>query len=184
MKKLKDYYNRKYYKTNEVVTPQKLKALELLEDTKKIGKVYNVLDLGCGTGILTQRIALKGHKVSEIDISKTAIVKLRKREIPRKVVDVSTDGIPFSNNYFDVVFALDIFEIVRDLNFVIEEIYRVLRPKGRLIFTVPYASFFYGDLNTCLGILLMIFIHLHIVIFFRFILLKEFLLMINGSLES
>jgi SAM-dependent methyltransferase len=54
--------------------------------------------------------------------------------------DVTWDGltIPFDNEYFDTVFATEVFEHIHDLDTALKEMYRVLKPGGVLFFTVPF----------------------------------------------
>jgi len=52
------------------------------------------------------------------------------------------DGIPFKKEIFDAVFAGEIIEHLLDTDKFLEEIYRVLKPKGTLVLTTPNASSF------------------------------------------
>lgn len=55
--------------------------------------------------------------------------------------DVFYDGktIPFDNNYFDSVLSSEVFEHVFNLADIINELYRVLKPGGYLVVTLPFA---------------------------------------------
>lgn len=60
---------------------------------------------------------------------------------PDIVRDVAKRGIPFEDNTFDEVYAMDIMEHIEkyeDLIFFINEVWRVLIPKGIFKFTTPY----------------------------------------------
>lgn len=50
----------------------------------------------------------------------------------------SGDSIPASNNTYDIVFALNTFEHIYAINELLSEVFRVMRPGGKLIFTVPF----------------------------------------------
>lgn len=52
-------------------------------------------------------------------------------------------NMPFKNEYFDVVFALDVIEHIRNIDPVIKEIHRVLKPNGLAILSGPTESWFY-----------------------------------------
>ncbi|AYD48049.1 class I SAM-dependent methyltransferase [Arachidicoccus soli] len=56
-------------------------------------------------------------------------------------VDVFYNGkvIPFENEYFDAVFSTEVFEHIFNLNEILKEIYRVLKPGGRLLITCPFS---------------------------------------------
>jgi SAM-dependent methyltransferase len=46
--------------------------------------------------------------------------------------------LPFTDGFFDVVFATEVFEHVHGLESALHEIYRVLKQDGILFFTMPY----------------------------------------------
>ena len=101
-----------------------------------------VLEVGCGTGTLTlaaKRQAGPAGKVFGIDII-PGMIELCQRKAAQASADVtfqlgSMDDIPFSANQFDVVMAsfmiFHMSEMVRRKG--IAEIYRVLKPQGRLL---------------------------------------------------
>jgi ubiquinone/menaquinone biosynthesis C-methylase UbiE len=101
-----------------------------------------VLEVGCGTGTLTlaaKRQAGPSGKVFGIDII-PGMIELSQRKAAQANVDVtfqlgSIDDVPFSANQFDVVMCsfmiFHMSEMVRHKG--ITEIYRVLKPQGRLL---------------------------------------------------
>lgn len=93
-----------------------------------------VLDVGCGTGLTMERYA--ELKPIGLDFSTEALRFCRSRGTTR-VLRGDVCRLPFPDNYFDLVFALDIMEHVERDDLMIQEIRRVLRPGGCLIATVP-----------------------------------------------
>ena len=101
-----------------------------------------VLEVGCGTGTLTlaaKRQAGPSGKVFGIDII-PGMIELSQQKAAQANLDVnfqlgSIDDIPFSANQFDVVMCsfmiFHMSEMVRRKGII--EIYRVLRPQGRLL---------------------------------------------------
>jgi 2-polyprenyl-6-hydroxyphenyl methylase/3-demethylubiquinone-9 3-methyltransferase len=93
-----------------------------------------VLDIGCGGGILAEEFAGVGYQVTGIDPSEPSLEAAR--EHARKVgLDIEYEvgigeDIPFDNETFDLVYACDVLEHVNDLEKVIEETARVLKPDG------------------------------------------------------
>src|ERR1700730_13815058 len=85
-------------------------------------------------------VALKerGAKVTGIDPSQPAIAAARRHaeadglEIDYRVS--SGENLPFANDVFDIVLCVDVLEHVKDLNRVLTEIRRVLRPNGAFLF--------------------------------------------------
>jgi 2-polyprenyl-6-hydroxyphenyl methylase/3-demethylubiquinone-9 3-methyltransferase len=92
------------------------------------------LDIGCGGGILAEEFARVGYKVTGIDPSEPSVEAAR--EHARKVgLDIEYEvgigeDIPFDDETFDMVYACDVLEHVNDLEKVIEETARVLKPDG------------------------------------------------------
>ncbi|HEX3044023.1 MAG TPA: class I SAM-dependent methyltransferase [Bacillota bacterium] len=101
-----------------------------------------VLEVGCGTGTLTlaaKRQAGPAGKVFGIDII-PGMIDLSRRKATQAGLDVtfqlgSIEDIPFSANQFDVVICsfmiFHMSEMVRNKG--IAEIYRVLKPQGKLM---------------------------------------------------
>lgn len=56
-------------------------------------------------------------------------------------VDVFYDGnnIPFPDNHFDAVFSSEVFEHVFNLDNILKEINRVMKPDGKMLITCPFA---------------------------------------------
>jgi ubiquinone/menaquinone biosynthesis C-methylase UbiE len=101
-----------------------------------------ILEVGCGTGTLTlaaKRQAGPSGKAFGIDVI-PGMIELSQRKAAQANEDVtfqlgSIDDIPFSENLFDVVMcSFMIFHMSEDTRRKgIAEIYRVLKPKGRLL---------------------------------------------------
>ena len=79
-----------------------------------------------------------------IDISHKAVDFCRKRGIDNvQVADIT--NIPYPDNTFDAVIALDVIEHIKNDEEALREIYRVLRPQGMAIITVPAFMFLWGN---------------------------------------
>jgi SAM-dependent methyltransferase len=94
-----------------------------------------VLDHGCGRGHFSEYFAKKGYKVASADILEDALAGL---DSDKKAV-CNLAKLPYKDNTFDGVFSLDVFEhlIPDTMDFVIEEIYRVLKPGGVMLISFP-----------------------------------------------
>jgi len=104
-----------------------------------IGPKDAVLELGCNTGYILEKIAQKTHaKVIGMDISKSAISYARKRypDIQFFEGDIS-NPLPFPENSFTVVAAFDVLEHIIDLERVIESVRRVLVRGGYFFVAFP-----------------------------------------------
>ena len=91
-----------------------------------------ILDLGCGTGILTFQLADLCNKIVGVDSSQSMIDKAKEQfgNIEFKVCDAL--DLPFENE-FDVVFSNAVFHWINDHDTLLKNIYKVLKPQGLLI---------------------------------------------------
>lgn len=104
---------------------------------KNISKMMQILGLGCGTGVLEEEFEKRFNlKAYGIDISKKAIDYCKKRGLKRVKV-FKGKKIPFKNDSFDLVTAIDVLEHIKDDLAVLTEIKRVLKKKGLAILLVP-----------------------------------------------
>lgn len=116
---------------------------KLLKNKKKI------LDLGIGTGWLTKYIdkETEYHGITYRQAEKERLKELGYNNI--KILDLEEENLPYKNETFDLIYAGDILEHFekKDLQRIIQEVYRVLKKNGVFIAITPsdYNSFFYGE---------------------------------------
>ncbi|MFV8257216.1 bifunctional 2-polyprenyl-6-hydroxyphenol methylase/3-demethylubiquinol 3-O-methyltransferase UbiG [Bdellovibrio bacteriovorus] len=103
---------------------------------RNIGYKAEILDMGCGAGFLSNDLAAAGHKVTGIDLSTSSLKVAESRDHTHSVQYSQGDvyQVPFPNESFDVVAAMDLLEHVSDPQRVIAEASRVLRPGGLFFF--------------------------------------------------
>lgn len=96
-----------------------------------------VLDLGCGDGAVGEYLVTYHHcRVVGLDFSLMALQTAAGRGIGP--VSASVDSpLPFKSNTFDLVFFGDVIEHIYKPGLAIQEISRVLKPKGRLLVSCP-----------------------------------------------
>lgn len=102
------------------------------------------LDLGCGDGKL-MRILL-GESTSRVRLIGVDPDPLESREataagVYERVHTAAGDRVPEADASFDFVFSNSVLEHIDDLEPVIAEVARVLRPGGTFLFTVPAGGF-------------------------------------------
>ena len=89
-----------------------------------------ILDLGCGDGALTERIAATGAVMTGADASPAMAAAARSRGID--VREVSGDALAF-NAEFDAVFSNAALHWMPDAEAVIAGVHRALKPGGRFV---------------------------------------------------
>ena len=90
-----------------------------------------ILDLGCGDGQLTQRIAAAGARVVGIDASPQMVEAARGRGV--KADKGPAEKLPYPDHIFDAVFSNAVLHWVREQDEMLSEVRRVLRPGGRFV---------------------------------------------------
>lgn len=106
-------------------------------DLANIKSGDKVLEIGCGTGLFTRKFyAATKANITAIDISEDLLSEARKLlpEVTFKTDDAM--HMSFQNAEFDVVFGSSILHHL-EFDSSLKEIYRVLKPGGRMIFAEP-----------------------------------------------
>lgn len=98
---------------------------------------YNILEIGCGTGIKLQKLARKGDAIG-IDLSQIAIDEIHRSRPDLQAFCMRCEKMSFPDNRFDMVYCYDVLEHVEDLDESLREISRVLKHGGKLIVEVPF----------------------------------------------
>jgi SAM-dependent methyltransferase len=89
-----------------------------------------ILDLGCGDGVLTAKLAAMGCNVVGVDSSVPQIEAARKLGLDARVMD--GENLQFENE-FDAVFSNAAMHWMRNPDKVIAGVWRALRPGGRFV---------------------------------------------------
>jgi len=92
----------------------------------------DILEVGCGTGVMAERInALPGVTLVATDFSPRFVELTAARGVDARQADICY--LPFDDASFDVVYAGWMLYHVRDLERALNEVRRVLRPGGTFV---------------------------------------------------
>ena len=108
----------------------------LAEFVRERPEVERALDLGAGDGRLSRE--LRAAELVLADVSSVALARARKRLPDAAKVRLEPDApLPFDDSSFDLVLCAETIEHVRDVQLLLSEIRRVLRPGGTLAISTP-----------------------------------------------
>lgn len=133
--------NQRYFKDDNcrIMLEEKIMFNMLERWRRKIKKEKSsieILDLGCGSGLITKKIKDLGYQIRGLDFSQEAINKAKGNGIDANLCNLD-EGIKGDNEEFDVVWAGDIIEHVFDPIGLLREVNRVLRRNGIVIISIP-----------------------------------------------
>ncbi len=89
-----------------------------------------ILDLGCGDGVLTERIRAAGAEVLGVDASEAMVAAARARGLEVRLADAQRLEL---DRHFDAVFSNAALHWMPDADAVIRGVVRVLKPGGRFV---------------------------------------------------
>lgn len=121
-----DYYDKKVSYWDSFEKDMILPLLGNLEDKK-------ILDIGAGTGRLSERMVKNGAEVFALDISKEMLDKIRTKKVKKIIGDA--ENLDFSDDSFDIIVATFLIVHLKDPTRFFDEVYRVLKPDGKFLLT-------------------------------------------------
>ncbi len=107
------------------------------------------LDVGCGSGELVGQLSGYYGKVVGADYSEIMLSQARKAIHAPNVEFVKADcaALPFDDRIFDALYALGLLDYVKDVNGVLRELARVLKPGARAVLTAPKSPSLFAPLR-------------------------------------
>jgi SAM-dependent methyltransferase len=94
-----------------------------------------LLDVGCGSGDLIERLGNLGWQTEGIDFDALAVQSARKRGLRVRLGTLEDQS--YSGASFDVVTMNHVIEHVHDPGALLRECHRILKPSGRLVVVTP-----------------------------------------------
>jgi methionine biosynthesis protein MetW len=132
----REFYTKGYY-AGLAQEPRFRQIIEIAHKLK--GNADCLLDVGCGDGTFTVLLkeAINAKEVFGIDLAEEAVAVAQRRGIKAIQVDIDESPFPFDNAYFDVVYCGEIIEHLFNPDHLLEEVHRVLKPKGTALISTP-----------------------------------------------
>jgi 2-polyprenyl-6-hydroxyphenyl methylase/3-demethylubiquinone-9 3-methyltransferase len=102
-------------------------------------KGSEILDIGCGGGILSELLCQKGGIVTAIDLAdgplNVAKIRQQKSQLPINYRKISTTDLVKEGKQFDVITCLEMLEHVPDPSIVVKECAQLCKSGGHLFFS-------------------------------------------------
>jgi ubiquinone/menaquinone biosynthesis C-methylase UbiE len=125
-----EYYDELRIEIESLKRSYEIHEYERFKDKK-------VLDVGCGNGYVSSLFAKEGAHAHGIDITPTGIELCQKRfqimGLSGNFLVANAEELPFQDNTFDCVTSMGVLHHVPNTEKAVQEIFRVLKPGGRLI---------------------------------------------------
>lgn len=135
------YYS--YQEFNYIRTTSKSRLAQLLLRHKTKDPFFkekgNFLDIGCGSGAYLQLMQKDGWKTYGVEINQKAAL-LGKQKYSLNIFGGELIEANFPDNFFDYIRLNHSFEHLLNPDEVLDEIYRIIKPRGKLLIGVPNIS--------------------------------------------
>jgi ubiquinone/menaquinone biosynthesis C-methylase UbiE len=98
---------------------------------RRFGSGRDVLEVGCGTGLVLERIARFAERARGVDLSPAMLERARARGL--EVTLASATELPFADASFDVTCAFKVLPHIAEIERALSEMARVTRPGGTIV---------------------------------------------------
>jgi ubiquinone/menaquinone biosynthesis C-methylase UbiE len=115
-----------------------------IRKTYGMRRSFRLLDCGAGSGAFAESLCKEMSMIAMDDHKES--LEILERRIPREsVVSGSCTSIPFPEDSFEIVTALDVVEHIPNDHLAVKEMTRVLKPGGIMVITVPAMMCLWSD---------------------------------------
>jgi len=150
---MKNIYSHLYGRNKKLVLENNPRIKVMLDTVNNLNlKNKNILDIGCYDGTFLSLIKNRNNSFYGIEASGYGAKEALKKGINvKKFFFNDVDKIPFKSESFDLVVAGEIIEHIYDIDFFLQEIYRLLKRDGFLLISTPNIASFGRRLMLFLG---------------------------------
>lgn len=99
---------------------------------RRLSNSKKVLELGCGTGNVTEALVEGGYEVTALDISCEMIKEVETRNGKSELLVGDAETLPFDDNSFDAVVCRNLLCTLPNPESALKEFFRVLKDHGKL----------------------------------------------------
>jgi ubiquinone/menaquinone biosynthesis C-methylase UbiE len=99
-----------------------------VETVVRYGRGKDILEAGCGTGLILERVAKFASCAVGVDLSGGMLAQARARGL--EVAQGSITSLPYPDDRFDVVYSFKVLAHIPDIEGALAEMSRVTRPGG------------------------------------------------------
>ena len=111
-------------------------------DSLQLQPEASVLEIGCATGELSERLAASGVRITAVDSSERMLASAQAESAGKvNYLAGSITNLPFTDNSFDAVISASVVNVVDDKQKALAEMFRVCKPGGQVSFLVPVEGF-------------------------------------------
>lgn len=131
-----------YPHINYTYSPFKIIEFNALMDRIDFRGDETALDIGCGDGLHTMLIGERVGHVIGIDVNEDFVARARRygkqysRKASTEFIAQPLEKIGFPDARFDLIFSICVIEHIENHQEVLRECRRILKPGGRIVFTV------------------------------------------------
>lgn len=102
-----------------------------VETVARYGAGARILEVGCGTGLILERVESFASSAAGLDLSGGMLAKAHERGL--EVVQGSATALPYADESFDLVYSFKVLAHIPDIRAALSEMARVTRPGGRVL---------------------------------------------------
>ncbi len=131
-KMMNEFFNNKV--DHFTYTEKRINDIENFLDQFELKNNQNVLDVACGTGVISSYLAKFNKKVTAIDMSQKMIEVAKKIHSEENITFLNEDFYNFkSEELFDLIVIFNAYPHFLDKKLFISSLKRLLREKGRVV---------------------------------------------------
>lgn len=146
--KIKDYYRNVTWEEPTKLIGRYAKILNMV--VNEVGSSRKVIDVGAGSGAISNELRKNGNSVFCMEINKDAIRMLKEKRLSVIEQDIE-DKWKVKSNSFDTVVMTEVLEHCFATSHILNESHRVLKKGGRVVITTPNITSLGHRLQILLG---------------------------------